>query len=124
MKSTSFDLPASFWLNRELSKVKDPKRRAFLERIFSKPEGYQKFIWLMIRRHGAVEFENDTWTKKLPKLTTAELKQNLFQRCLGCGNLVKKIKSPWGEIIEANKPVCETCKNDIYEYINSKEGVN
>jgi|WetSurMetagenome_2_1015567.scaffolds.fasta_scaffold447875_2 hypothetical protein len=121
MNTSSFDLPASFWLNRELSKVKDPKRRAFLERIFSKPEGYQKFIWLMIRRHGAVEFVNGTWAKKLPRLSKTELIQNRFQRCLACGKLVKKIKSPWGEIIENDKPVCETCKKDIYEYNARKE---
>jgi hypothetical protein len=124
MNPDPFFIPAEFWLNRELSKVPDLKRRAFLRKLFAGKEGYQKFIWLMIRRRGAVEFKNGTWAKKLPKYNRTELRQKMYRPCSGnCGNLVRKIKSPWGEIIEDEKPICETCKKDIYDYVTRKNRI-
>jgi hypothetical protein len=127
MKSDSpveddFSIPASFWLNRELSKVKDEKRRAFLERVFRGVEGYQRFIWIMTNRRGAWEFENGTWPKKLPKYTKTQLDQEAFQTCSGgCGNLVRKIRSPWGEVIDNPQPICATCKKEIDEYFTRRQ---
>jgi len=104
-------IPPEFWLNRELSKVKDPKRRQWLaDKIFVGAEGYQKFLKIMRQRDGALEFETGEWKTKLPKHKESELE--LKRRlCIGCGKkIIPPLFSPWSELIEDFPAICPKCK--------------
>ncbi len=104
-------IPPEYWLNRELSKIKDPKRRQWLaEKIFVGAEGYQKFLKIMQQRDGAHEFETGEWKTKLPKYKESELEQKR-RPCIGCGKkIIPPLFSPWGELIEDFPAICPKCK--------------
>ena len=112
VKDDQLSIPRQFWIDRELAKVKDPKRRQWLkEKVFAGDEGYQKFVKIMCQRKGAHEFEIGEWQKKLPKLKQSELHQKR-RSCIGrCGMLIPPRFSPWGELCEDIMPICPTCKS-------------
>src|SRR5262249_54513130 len=80
-----FSIKPEFWIERELAKVEDPKRRSFLAKKFEGVEGYQKFLTLMKTRKGAVEFKTGVWLSKLPKYPQKDL-DKLKRPCAVCGD--------------------------------------
>lgn len=107
----ALSIKPEFWLNRELSKVKDPKRRQWLaETVFAGADGYRKFLKVMRQRKGAQEFETGEWQTTLPKFKKSEL--DLKRRpCIGgCGMIIPPLFTPWGELFEDLFPICPKCK--------------
>jgi len=103
-----------FWLNRELSKIKDSKRRQWLaEKVFVGKEGYLKFVKILCQREGALEFETGEWQKTLPKFTHKQLVSKRPKCIGGCGKTFPPLTAPWGELIEDIPAICRKCKNRI-----------
>lgn len=104
-----------YWLNRELSKVTNPKRRQWLaEKVFAGAEGYQKFVKLMREREGAIEFnEGGAWEKEFPVFSPSELELKRRPCIGGCEKTLPPLFAPWGELIEDFPPICPKCKTRI-----------
>jgi hypothetical protein len=99
-----------FWIDHELAKVKDEKRRAFLYQHFSGDEGIDRFYEMMRNRKG-VEFANGTWPAKVTKITPKQVEARK-RPCVGCGFRMIKFK-PWGEIYDEFVPICPSCEKTI-----------
>jgi len=114
VKDDPFSIKPQFWLDRELAKVKDPKRRQWLaEKVFAGEEGYEKFLKIMRQREGANEFRTGEWQKKLPKYREAELELKRRPCIGGCKRDFPPRFTPWGELFEDWTPICSTCNDHI-----------
>ena len=105
-----------FWLHRELSKVKDIKRRKWLKEVaFAGSDGYRKFIRIMETREGAAEFESGEWSSKIPKFKNEDERVKARRRpCIGgCGTDINPEFTPWGELFEDFPAICPRCKQNI-----------
>src|SRR5579862_2768783 len=98
-----------FWINRELGKIRCPKRRSFLRQMFSGEDGWQKFLILMRQRTGADEFRTGEWDVKIPKYSMAELQSKQYPCIWGCDLMLPPKFSPWGELCEDIIPICPKC---------------
>jgi hypothetical protein len=109
-------IPPEYWLKREISKVKDPQRRAALYRMFAGQAGYEKFLEVMKVRHGLPEFETGEWARSVPRLSESGLKAKHRPCKAGCGRFIAPLFSPWGELVEDFDSICPKCKRDIDGY--------
>jgi hypothetical protein len=116
------DLNREFWINRELEKVIDPKRREFLRRMFFGEDGWQKFLTIKRTGKGAREFTTGEWSEKIPKYTKAELELKQYPCAYGCEFLLPPMFSPWGELCEDIIPICPKCLTKINN--NNKSMIN
>jgi hypothetical protein len=108
------------WIDRQLEKVIDPKRREFLRQLFSGEDGWQKFLTLMRNRKGAREFITGEWMEKIPTYSKAELHLKKYPCAYGCDFLLPPKFSPWGELCEDIIPICPKCLLNI----NNKNNQN